>query len=178
MIEVVDRLVMERDKIVKLIEDYENKISELKEEVNSDNFPEKSKYILEGLVNKDKIEYFKRNSIKKVCWYFNKGYCKKREYCKYNHETRDCIQHMEGQLCETTSCKLRHRSDCKYWKSGFCFRGIGCAYLYRNSFKVSTSVGDEIQVSKTVVEENETGEVQVRNTTDDRNLFEHKKMII
>ena len=84
------------------------------------------------------------------------------------------MNYLKGQSCEATSCSLRHKSECKYWKLGFCFRGNGCAYLHRNIFRVSKSEGDEI--AKEVGKEMETDKAQVRNTTDDITSFEHKKV--
>ena len=107
----------------------------------------------------------------KVCWYFNKGYCRKREYCKYKHEIRDCSRHIEGQNCEATICYLRHRSDCKYWEHGFCFRGKGCAFLHRNFFKLSESVKNQIKVAG---KEMETSEIQ-NTTEDERDLVKVKE---
>ena len=90
MREVVSSLVFKRDNILKFITDSENKRSELKEKVNSEETPANSYKFLEDLEIKDKIKHCKTTSFIKVCWYFNRGYCKKKEYCKYKHETREC----------------------------------------------------------------------------------------
>ena len=167
--EVVDSLVIMRYNIFKLIGNYEKKISELKEEVNSDDSHENGINIVKDLT-------IKTNLSNKVCWYFNRGYCKRRKYCKHKHETRECMNYLKGQSCEATSCSLRHKSECKYWKLGFCFRWNGCAYLHKKIFRVSKSEWDEIKIAKEVGKEMDTDKAQVRNTTDDTTSFEHKKV--
>ena len=168
--EVVNSMLFERDNILKLIKEYENKLSELKEKLNSKVTPYNSNNCVEDLEIKYPIKHFKTSSMK-VCRYFNRGYCRKREYCKYKHETKECSRHLEGQSCEAKFCYLRHRSSCKYWIQGFCFRGKGCAYLHRNCFKSSRSVEDQINVA---VKESETSKAQ--NTTDnERDLLKVKE---
>ena len=160
--EVVNSLLFEKDNILKLIKDYEKRLSELEEKLKGKGTHDKSSIIVEDLELKDQTKHLKTTSIK-VCWYFNKGYCRKREYCKYKHEIRECSRNLEGQNCEAIICNLRHRSDCKYWKRGFCFRGKGCAYLHRNCFEPSESVENKIKVAVKASE--------IQNTTENERDF-------
>ena len=41
------------------------------------------------------------------CRYFNQGYCKKKNNCKYIHPTDDCEED-----CSNSKCPLRHRIIC------------------------------------------------------------------
>ena len=155
----VNSLVLQRDNILILLAEYDRKIFELNEKIKYEDNPVEIETVKEALKIKD-------NSKKLSCSFYRKGYCKKGIDCKYNHKSEDCVRYLELSRCEDINCNLRHRKDCKYWKRGYCFRGYSCAYLH----KVSRSVGDEIKVAKTVVEENETGKVQ------DRNSFQQNKV--
>ena len=55
------------------------------------------------------------------CYYYNRGYCKKKNNCLFFHPTTDCLENCPGK----TICNKRHRKICKY--------GIKC---YHNNQKL------------------------------------------
>ena len=67
----------------------------------------------------------KAMSIK--CRYFNSGYCKYRQKCKFSHPNNICAE----INCEKENCPKRHPKACKYQKgANGCWRGNSCDYAH------------------------------------------------
>ena len=67
---------------------------------------------------------------KKVCLYFQKGYCKFGLMCKLEHKKDIC----EKENCEIEYCIMRHPRKCKFFALyGNCKFGNYCAYLHTPS---------------------------------------------
>ena len=43
------------------------------------------------------------------CRYFNKGHCKYRERCKFNHPKEICKTYLDCGKCEIENCRDRHQ---------------------------------------------------------------------
>ena len=84
--------------------------------MESEDIPNNIRIAAEGLNLRIKTDCIKKNSTQKICWYYNKGFCKKKTDCSYRHEPGDCILHLEGKICGIKSCAFRHRNYCKSWK--------------------------------------------------------------
>ena len=78
----------------------------------------------DNLVDSDKIRKKSR------CRYFNSGYCKYKERCKFKHPERTCPKYSDGE-CKGKDCEDRHPKPCKYFssKSG-CKRGESCNFSH------------------------------------------------
>ena len=138
---------------------------------------------LESLINLvDKKEI---QDIKGTCKYWNRGYCRNRERCRYDHPEEDCDVFMLNKDCRIQSFHLRHRRTCKYWKTEEgCFRGNFCQYLHLATDKyepkkpqAEPNVSDEnedqqeikllkIQIEKLIIE-NENKEYRIKNIEKD-----------
>ena len=67
---------------------------------------------------------------KKICLYFQKGYCKFGVKCKLEHINDIC----EKKNCDIERCFLRHPTKCKFFAiNGNCKFGNYCAYLHSPS---------------------------------------------
>ena len=55
----------------------------------------------------------KNKKIKK-CRYYNRGYCKYKSKCRYNHPKGVCKDYLENQNCEKHDCCIRHLRHCKW----------------------------------------------------------------
>ena len=67
----------------------------------------------------------------KRCKWWNRGFCREREGCSYDHPKEDCPDHMDGK-CNKKGCHtFRHRKQCRYENSDEgCHRGTSCEYLH------------------------------------------------
>ena len=66
-------------------------------------------------------------SEKRKCKYYDKGYCKYKDQCRYYHPINDCYE------CDNTiSCRNRHRNICKYGDMCFFNQKNGCEYKHEN----------------------------------------------
>ena len=61
------------------------------------------------------------NPVIKKCRYFNKGYCKYEEKCKFRHPLEICQIHVKSLKCTIKGCKNRHPKTCKWFN-----REVGC----------------------------------------------------
>ena len=68
---------------------------------------------------------------RKKCRYFNRGYCKYKDKCRYMHPKNICTEYLQSMKCETRDCLGRHPKTCKWWsKQDGCTRGSECGYLH------------------------------------------------
>ena len=75
-------------------------------------------------------KYSKTIKNTKICNFWNKGFCKEKYTCPYDHPKDDCIAHIKHGQCADILCKSRHRDICRYWKSGWGKREDQCQYLH------------------------------------------------
>lgn len=68
-------------------------------------------------------------NIVKQCRYNNKGYCKYKLKCKFEHSKEVCQNYLKGEKCTEKSCKQRHPKVCKWWQGGGC-KIQDCDYLH------------------------------------------------
>ena len=72
----------------------------------------------------------KNKKIKK-CRYYNRGYCKYKSKCRYNHPKDVCKEYLENKNCEKHDCCDRHPRHCKWHGSEVgCNRQVECEYLH------------------------------------------------
>ena len=64
------------------------------------------------------------------CKYFNCGYCKYKDKCKFSHPSKVCENYLEGK-CDGKECPDRHPKKCKWFssKSG-CYRNKDCDFWH------------------------------------------------
>jgi hypothetical protein len=79
----------------------------------------------------DKVKEHRR------CKWWNRGFCREREGCAFNHPQEDCQDHLKGR-CTTKGCtSFRHRKVCRFFSSEEgCLRGDSCAYLHKVEMEV------------------------------------------
>ena len=63
------------------------------------------------------------------CKYNNRGYCKFKLKCKFEHSKDVCNDYLKGEKCTKRYCKERHPKVCKWWQGGGCKRE-DCEYLH------------------------------------------------
>ena len=68
---------------------------------------------------------------RQTCKYWNKGFCKRKENCLYEHIQEDCETHKRFEDCNNKECKKRHRKTCRDWLREGCRRKGDCAYLHQ-----------------------------------------------
>ena len=80
-----------------------------------------------------------------TCKYYNRGFCKKREFCVYLHKSATiCESRRNGTKCENNRCEQRHPRTCKHYLRSACWRDESCAYLHLKiqSERVYENVGN------------------------------------
>ena len=82
-----------------------------------------------------------------VCRYHSKGFCKQGSSCKFYHSHIDCKDHILEGKCLNSSCKNRHRVECRYFKTNSCKRSP-CTFLHREH----SEKHDESEVVKSLNE--------------------------
>ena len=63
--------------------------------------------------------------LKKICPYFNVGYCRYRDHCKHIHPSENCGE----RNCTGKNCTKRHRKLCRYGEN--CCRISSCEFLHQ-----------------------------------------------
>ena len=63
--------------------------------------------------------------LKKICPYFNVGFCRYRDHCKHIHPSENCGE----KDCSGKNCRKRHRKPCRYGEH--CSRMISCEFLHQ-----------------------------------------------
>ena len=79
-------------------------------------------------------------TLTKRCRYNNKGYCKYRNKCRFEHTTKVCEVFLKDGKCEDKrNCNNRHPKQCKYWTTDKerCHGGENCKYLHSESLPVN-----------------------------------------
>ena len=73
----------------------------------------------------------KEVKVAKRCKWWNRGFCRERDRCSYNHQIGDCQKHLNGGCTQRGCTTLRHRKLCRYFKtSSGCHRKESCQYLH------------------------------------------------
>ena len=85
-------------------------------------------------VTKNTVEKHNNSNKRKVCKYWNRGFCK-HDNCPFAHDIEDCQKHIDGQHCNETICHKRHRKTCRYWNHKGCERKGQCAYLHSETYE-------------------------------------------
>ena len=116
--------------MLEVIYDGETKVD--KDDCNS--FIRLLKYyqVYENNINQETYDgkYSKTIKNTQICNFWNKGFCKEKYTCPFDHPKNDCIEHIKNGQCKDLRCKSRHRDICKYWKNGWCQREDQCQYLH------------------------------------------------
>ena len=92
--------------------------------------------MLENLVvpikNCGECETSKKEGQKIKCRYYNRGFCKYRENCKFFHSTVMCKTYLAEGTCNKVACYDRHPKVCKFWagSSKGCPRNASCEFLH------------------------------------------------
>ena len=74
---------------------------------------------MRNAVHHIRLEPMKQNK----CRYFNRGYCKFKENCRFFHSSVICEDFLEIGICKSSNgCIKRHPKNCRYW----CKRAEGC----------------------------------------------------
>ena len=89
-----------------------------------------------------------QNNTKK-CRYYNQGYCKKKNNCKYIHIDIDCEED-----CSLSTCTKRHRIQCKDGNECYYFSKDNCEFLHNNMIKkIKENIKDENRNFRTKINE-------------------------
>ena len=73
-----------------------------------------------------------RKSTQTRCRYFNKGFCREENRCKFLHPSEVCHEFEHSGRCyQGSRCTLRHPRKCRYWVRGDCWRLDACVYLHK-----------------------------------------------
>ena len=67
---------------------------------------------------------------KKKCKFFNRGFCKYSNKCRFGHPLDVCKDYLRDYKCERKECCDRHPKRCKWDINGDCRRGSECLYLH------------------------------------------------
>ena len=85
--------------------------------------------------DKRETEREKTQLKKRKCRYFNRGFCKYKERCKFYHSPVICKEYLEEGMCKKVACSQRHPKVCKYWsgRPEGCRRDDSCQYLHQST---------------------------------------------
>ena len=118
------------------------------------------------------IGVLKDVKVVKRCKWWNRGFCRERDNCSYNHQKGDCEEHLNGGCTQRGCTTLRHRKQCRYYNTSLgCHRGESCEYLHKlekdtmESEAVDKNLGSQ-GVEAEVVTEKVEKEVQKEKETE------------
>ena len=78
------------------------------------------------------ITLAKTDDLRKVCPYFNVGYCKYKSHCKHFHPSENC----EERKCYDKNCNKRHKKSCMFGEN--CTRITSCEFLHQQKRRKSS----------------------------------------
>ena len=84
------------------------------------------------------------NSDKIICKYFDNGYCRFREDCKFFHPAENC----DCEQCDLRTCVKRHPKQCKYFRRKRCKFGDDCFFKHINVKQVNEYYAKEVDDEK------------------------------
>ena len=86
------------------------------------------------------------------CRYYNQGYCKKKNNCKYLHQNIDCEED-----CSSATCTNRHRIQCKNGDNCYYYSKNICEFLHDNMIQtIKVGIKAENRNFRTKIDELET----------------------
>ena len=96
-----------------------------------------------------------RNSNRK-CRYYNRGFCKFEQKCKFGHPKLVCEEYVQDGLCLEKKCPKRHPRHCRYWANTpeGCSRNENCQYLHVTT-KRFCNIEKKQQLSTVIEDDNE-----------------------
>ena len=105
----------------------------------------------------------------KKCYYFNKGYCKFKNKCKYYHPTCDCQNKCENRK----TCTKRHRRLCKYNDKCYFKQSNICEFLH---IDVTLAAADNKQneAHKVILAVPNTNTLKEKKSLKEIELLKHK----
>ena len=124
------------------------------------------------------------NSEITICKYYDNGYCRYKENCKYFHSAKNC----EVINCENQTCKNRHPKQCRYYRRQNCKFGEDCCFKHDkngNDFteKVCSEENNKLKNKLKVLEkalENMKKEIELKDffLNEKENIIEQKNVSI
>ena len=115
---------------------------------------------------------------KKKCKFYNKGYCKHKENCKYYHPTNDC------KICDNArTCRNRHRSICKYGNNCYHNKAKVCEYKHTGNDLTDVTMANnddqQIQAHKVILAADKLNEkddeIKKLKQEHEKEILEYKK---
>ena len=85
----------------------------------------------------------------KRCKYYNRGYCKQRENCKFLHPTEECALR---DKC-INNCLKRHRKICRYGIYGYHNKHNVCEFLHGDFFNIDNKNTNSNNIREMELEE-------------------------
>ena len=83
---------------------------------------------------------------RKRCRYFNRGFCKYLNKCRFVHPLDICGDYLRDDKCERRECCDRHPKRCKWDNSDKgCRRGNECLYLHTTINETEEDKGSELK---------------------------------
>ena len=76
------------------------------------------------------------HTVKLICGYYNKGFCKSKEFCKKIHSSRICNK----VKCRNKQCVDRHLVNCRYKEK--CRRISECLYMHYKFNNIDKKLND------------------------------------
>ena len=129
--EIIDELVVKMSDDIKILQESKNinllTIEKMDSEITM--IKDKEREILESIRDSARGNEDGKGLVGK-CRYWDRGYCKFRNRCKFVHPPEICEIFLQGGKCDGESCYKRHPSSCWFWKGYGCIKGKLCAYLH------------------------------------------------
>ena len=133
------------------------KTCEIAEEILEElrfNIPENTEYV----ADKRQHGCQERNSNSRKCRYYNRGFCKFEQKCKFDHPKLVCEEYLQDGLCLQKKCPKRHPRHCysRYWANTpeGCRRNENCQYLHVTTKRFCSNEKKQ-QLSTVIEDENE-----------------------
>ena len=128
-----------KDDIVNLVIEHTNISNNIKDFINNKNITIKNVDKITDLVTKNLCNEKERNILKAIlktvetvdtlnikteakdekktkCKYYNRGYCKYKDKCTFDHFEENCKEFLSTGHCSISkSCMFRHPKNCRFW---------------------------------------------------------------
>ena len=89
--------------------------------LNGVSFQLSYSFVVELMMNNFTREKFE--GVENKCRYWDRGHCKFKNECKFEHPMENCESFLKDGNCSQIKCLRRHPKSCHYWKGTGCKRG-------------------------------------------------------
>jgi hypothetical protein len=128
---MVDKIIVENSEAIERLEREISRLESQNLEKENQNLEKENQNQEKEASEDEKEEAGTKVKVnEKRCRYYNKGFCKYVDKCRYFHPSEICPKHLENSNCSEKKCNMRHPKLCKWSQKEVGCRRSNCDFLH------------------------------------------------